>query len=275
MQWNHLRESPFGAKLAIEFSPKGWLGFPDLEFLNQRAERILIASPYLMAIHVGSFPAEIVRGEAAAKGLKQSTYKDVELWVTPAAETLSLAWISEQVVVLAHLPTLKEAIDRIQDTEAPRTFSPLFARAGKYANDDLWVISGPLPDPVVGRFVPLKMSAVSLEGGFVLTDGLHLSATVEAASEQAAETSSDQVWLAIDPRLFENTQIFTDARNILLKMDLPPEKLAAVTVPPAPPVVEAATPAAPKPVRPPGPRVVKIHGLEEGDLQIDFPNGGK
>ena len=273
--WNHLRDSPFEATLTTELSPRGWLGFPDLEFLNQRADRILIASPYLMAIHAGTFPVDVVRGEAAAKGLKQSAYKNVELWVTPAKETMSLAWISEQIVVLGHLSTLKEAIDRTQDTETPREFSPLFARAAKYSTDDLWVVSGPLPDPVVGRFVPLKMPVVSLEGGLVLKEGLHLSAVLETSSEKAAETSSDRVWTSIDPKLFDSTQIFTDVQNILVKMDLTVEQVEALKPPPPPPVVEVVAPAPPKPARPPGPRVVKIQGLEDGPREYTVPAGAK
>jgi len=257
--------------MATELSPRGWLGFPDLPFLNQRAERTLIASPYLMAIHFGSFPADIVRAEAAAKGLKKSSYKNVELWVTPAPETLSLAWISEQIVILGHLPTLQDAIDRSLDTEARRHFSPLFSTAGKYANDDLWVVSGPLPDPVVGRFVPLKLAVKSIEGSMALKDGLHLSATLETASEQAADKSVDQVWHAIDPKLFESTQIFTDGPNILLKMDLTAETLEAAVKPPPPPAVEPVAVAPPKPAPAKGPRVVKISGLEEGPRELGIP----
>ena len=223
-----------------------------------------------MAIHVGSFPVEIVRTEAAAKGLKKSSYKNVELWITPAPETLSLAWISEQIVILGHVSTLQEAIDRNLDTEARRVFSPLFAHAGKFSEDDLWVVSGQLPDPVVGRFVPLKMGAVSFQGGMVLKEGLHLSATIETASDTAADLSVNQVWRAIDPKLFENTQMFTDGPNILLKMDLTQEKLEATVKPPAPPVVkEAAAP--PKPVPPKGPRVVKISGLDDGPRELGIP----
>jgi len=276
MQWNHLRESPFRASLETELSPKGYLGFPDLPFLNQRAERILIASPYLMAIHFGSFPGELVRGEALAKGLKKSSYKNVELWVTATPETtLSLAWISEQIVILGHLPTLQEAIDRSLDTEARRPFSPLFATAGKYSSHDLWVVSGPLPDPVVGRFVPLKTPVKSVEGGILLKDGLHLTATLEAASERAAEGSVDQVWRAINPGLYESTKVFTDVEKILLTMDLSEEQFAAAVKPPAPPpVVAVDAPAPVKPV-PQGPRVVKISGLESGPLEVAWPAGGK
>jgi len=276
LQWNHLRESPFRASLETELSPKGYLGFPDLPFLNQRAERILIASPYLMAIHFGSFPAELVRAEALAKGLKKSSYKNVELWVTATPQTtLSLAWISEQIVILGHLPTLQEAIDRNLDTEARRPFAPLFATAGKYSSHDLWVVSGPLPDPVVGRFVPLKAPFKSLEGGITLVDGLHLTATLESSSEKAAPGSADQVWQAIDRKLHESTQVFTDSEKILLKMDLNEEQLGAAVKPPEPPVVAAVAPEPAKPVVPQGPRVVKISGLETGPLEVAFPAGVK
>jgi len=271
LQWNHLRESPFAPSLATELSPRGWLGFPDLPFLNQRADRILIASPYLMAIHFGSFPADIVRAEAAAKGLKKSSYKNVELWVTPAPETLSLAWISEQIVILGHLPTLQDAIDRSLDTEARRQFSPLFATAGKYSNDDLWIVSGALPDPVVGRFVPLKLAVKSVVGSMVLKEGLHLAATLETASENAADASVDQVWHGINPKLFDSTQIFTDGPNILLKMDLTAETLDAAVKPPAPAVVEAAVVVAAPPAPPKGPRVVKISGLDDGPREVGIP----
>ena len=43
MQWNHVRDSPFWERIATEFSPHGWLGFPDLDLLSKHADRILIA----------------------------------------------------------------------------------------------------------------------------------------------------------------------------------------------------------------------------------------
>jgi len=97
---------------------------------------------------------------------------------------------------------------------------------------------------------------------------LHVEATVEAKSEAAADAQVDQVWKAIDPALFGNTQMFTDAQNILLKIDLTPEQLAAAAAPPEAPVVEAVIAPPPKPVRPKGPRVVRIQGLEDGPREV-------
>jgi hypothetical protein len=104
IQWDHLRSSPFADAIAGELSGEGSLGFPDLDCLKE-ARQILISSlsssPSVLAVASGNFPAATVREQAARKGLKRVVYHEVEIWVTPGKETLSIARLSDDLVLLA------------------------------------------------------------------------------------------------------------------------------------------------------------------------------
>ena len=140
IQWEHLRTSPFADAISGELSGDGGLGFPDLDCIKQ-ARQILISSPALLAMAAGDFPTATFREQAAKKGLKRALYHDVEIWVTPGKETLSIARMSDQLVLLGRLRTLQDAIDRSLLEEANRHYSPLLARAARYAQDDLFVVA--------------------------------------------------------------------------------------------------------------------------------------
>jgi hypothetical protein len=128
IQWEHLRSSPFAGAISGELSGDEGLGFPDLDCLRG-ARQIVISSPALLAMATGDFSTAVFRDQAAKKGLKRVLYRDVEIWVTPGKETLSIARMSDQLVLLARLKNLQDAIDRSLLEEANRGFSPLLARA--------------------------------------------------------------------------------------------------------------------------------------------------
>src|SRR5689334_8762014 len=99
IQWDHLRSSPFADAISGELRGEDGLGFPDLECLKQ-ARQILISSPVLLAMATGDFAALTLREQAIRKGLKRALYHEVEIWVTPGKETLSIARMSDQLVLL-------------------------------------------------------------------------------------------------------------------------------------------------------------------------------
>ncbi len=187
IQWEHLRTSPFASAISGELSGDGGLGFPDLDCLKQ-ARQILISSPELLAMAAGDFPTATLHEQAAKKGLKRALYRDVEIWVTPGKDTLSIARMSDQLVLLGHLKTLQDAIDQSLLEEPNRQYSPLLARAARYAQDDLFVVAASLPDPLAGLFVPIDAEAEGFEGTVSLQGGLSLGAVLTASSEEAATT---------------------------------------------------------------------------------------
>jgi hypothetical protein len=288
IQWSYVRHSPFAAAVAEELSPEGSLGFPDLPLL-ENAEHILISSPATLALVSGPFPRAAVHAAAAERGWKPSAYKGFEIWVTQGRETLSLAQIDDQLLLLGLVPTLREAIDRMLDERGRRRVSPLLGRAARFAKEDLWVVASRLPDPLASLFVPLEAEARSFEGSVSLWEGLHLVAGLEARSIPAAEELAEALWetVAARPALLDGTGITVDGRFLSIKMDLSEADLAAslrapafapaASAPPPPPVAAAMTapapvsvPAAPlaAPSKPERPRVVRILGLADGPREI-------
>lgn len=287
IQWNYLRNSPLASAVAVELSPEGNLGFPDLPLLAN-AEQILIASPATLALVSGSFPRKAVQEAAAGRNWKPAPYKGFEIWVTQERETLSLAQIDEQLLMLGLVPALQETIDRMLDESARRRVSPLLARAARFAQQDLWVVAARLPDPLASLFVPLEAEARSFEGSVSLWEGLHLVAGLEARSTAAAEKLAESLWqtVAARPAMLEGTQINPDGRFLSIQIDLneaalaaslraPDSAPAAAPALPDPPASAALAASAPVPAAPPAappkpdrPRVVRILGLQEGPREI-------
>ncbi len=125
IRWARVQSSPFAQVVSEELGSDGALGFPDLECLAN-AQQILISSPEMLAMESGTFPAATVREQAVSKGWKRSSYRGVELWITPGKETLSIAQVSDQLVLLGRVKTLQDAIDRSL-VETGRACSPYFA----------------------------------------------------------------------------------------------------------------------------------------------------
>lgn len=273
IQWDHLRSSPFADAISGELSGDGGLGFPVLDCLKE-ARQILISSPALLAMAAGNFPAEILRDQAGRKGLKRMFYRETEIWVTPGKETLSIARMSDQLVLLGRLKNLQEAIDRSLLEEADRGYSPLLARAAHYAQDDLWVVAARLPDVLAERFVPIDAEADGFEGGVSLGSGLKLTAVFLSSSEEAANQLVETLkgMLVSLPLATRGIEVRIDQNNVTLSMAVAAEQLAAALKTSAPVVAKAAPKSEPKPdpvaTKPPRPQVIHIYGLDEGTREI-------
>ena len=277
MQWDHLRSSPFADAIGGELSGEGSLGFPDLDCLKE-ARQILISSlsssPSVLAIASGNFPAATLRDQAVRKGLKRTAYREVEIWVTPGKETLSVARLSDDLVLLARVKNLQDAIDRSLLEEADRPFSPLLARAAHYSQDDLWVVAVHLPDPLAERFVPIDAEAEGFEGGIAIQNGLRLRAVLSAASEDAAAQLAETLKQMVQslPPVARGIEVNFDQTSVTLGMAVNREQLMAglkaAAEPPA--TVAAAAPVVKPeaPVKPAGPQVIRILGLDGGPREI-------
>lgn len=273
IQWEHLRSSPFAGAISGELSGADGLGFPDLDCLKQ-ARQIVISSPVLLAMAAGDFPAAMVREQAIQKGLKRAVYHDVEIWVTPGKETLSIARMSDQLVLLARLKNLQDAIDRSLLEETKRGFSPLLARAAKYSQDDLWVVTTRLLDALAERFIPVDAEAEGFEGGVSLENGLKLKAIFTTSSEEAANHLVDKMkeTLVSLPVATRGIELRIDQNNVSLSMAMSEAQLAAGLKTSAPVMATAAPKLEPKPepvtAKPAGTQVIRIYGLDEGPRVI-------
>lgn len=267
IQWEHLRSSPFAEAVAGELAGGDGLGFPDLECLKN-SRQILISSPALLAIAAGNFPAATLREQAAGKGLKRAPYKNFEIWVTPGKDTLSVARMTDQLMLVGRVKNLQDAIDRSLLEETERAYSPLLARAARYAQDDLWVVARRLPDPLAEHFIPIEAQAEGFEGGVSLQGGVRLGAVFSAESEEAAGELAEALKQSIRmlPPMARGIQINVVQNDVTLGMAISEEQFAAGLR------TTTAAAAAPKPEvtapKPAGPQVIRIFGLDEGPREI-------
>ena len=269
IQWEHLRTSPFAEAISGELNGDDGLGFPDLDCLKQ-ARQIVISSPALLALAAGNFPAATVREQATRKGLKRALYRDVEIWVTPAKDTLSIARMSDQLVLLGLVKNLQEAIDRSLLEEANRGSSPLLARAAHYSQDDLWVVAARLPDPLADRFIPIDAEAESFEGGVSVQGGLKLKASFTTPSEESADQLVETLkgMLVSMPVATRGIEIAIDQNNVTLSMTVTEQQLTAGLKTSVPVVAQAAPNPEPVAAKPAAPQVIRIFGLDDGPREI-------
>jgi len=268
IDWEHLRSSPFAEAIQDELSGEGGLGFPQLDCLKQ-ARQILISSPVLLAAAAGNFSADTLRKDAAGKGLKRAAYRDVEIWITPGKNTLSLARMNDQLILLGHVRDLQDAIDRSAAEDA--SYSPLLARAAHYAQDDFWVVASRLPDSLASRFVPIEAEAEAFEGSISLQDGVRLTAWLTTSSlEEAAELAASlKQTIASLPPAARGIQVNVDQTRVNLSLGLTPVQLLAALRPSSASTPVAKEPAKPEPPsKPAGPQVIRIFGLDDGPREI-------
>ncbi len=275
IHWDALKGSAFAGPIEAEFSSS--LSFPELALLRD-ARQILISSPATIAIFTGNFPAAALRAQASAKGLKASSYKGVDVWISPG-KTLSIAQVSEQLLLVGSRKTLEAAIDRSQSETGTtgRRYSPLLARAARWGQADLWVVAAKLPDPLANLFVPLETEARGFEGGVTVRDGLTLAATLEIGSEEGAAVAAENFRQTIPelPQVARGLKVVAEADRVELSLEVSGAALAASMKGAAAPVAAASPPVAvPAPKveeAPVGPQVIRIFGLDEGPREIVLP----
>jgi hypothetical protein len=279
IRWETLKGSVFADPLSSEFHSS--LAFPDLPILSD-ARQILISSPSTLAIFTGTFPSATLRTQAGSHGLKMAAYKGIDLWISPG-KTLSIAQVSEQILLIGARRSLEAAIDRNQaETGTTRRYSPLLARAARFAQSDLWVVSARLPDPLANLFVPLDAESRGFEGGVSLRDGVQLEATLDSGSEDAAAVTAENLRQSIPdlPEVARGLKVVAEADHVLLTLEIPRAQLNASLRIPEEPVkptelkqVQAVKQTQPEPAPPipAGPQVIRIFGLDEGPREIVLP----
>jgi hypothetical protein len=288
IHWDNLKQSVFAEPIAGELASTGSLGFPDLPCLKE-ASQILISSPSLLAIVNGPFDSKTVSTQAAAAHMKLSVYNNVLLWISPG-KTLSVAQMSDKLLLIGQKKTLEDAIDR-DAAESDRHYSPLLARAARFQSTDLWVVASHLPDPLASLFVPIESEAKGFEGGATVRDGLHLEATLDAGSENAAQVIGETLRNSISslPAVAHDLQVTVESQHVLLTLGVTQQNFTSglrqpattaqpaasptpfsVPAPIASPISLAAPAAVPMP-EPTGPQVIRIFGLDDGPREIPLP----
>ena len=273
IQWENLRQSAFADVVGAELFSSGGLDFPDLACLRD-ARQVLISSPDLLAMASGNFGPEVLRQQAAASGWKLARYRGIELWISSDKAALSVAQMSSQLLLIGMRKTLEDAIDRDQ-SETGRHYSPLLARAARFTQQDLWVVSDRLPDTLASLFIPLEVEARGFEGSVSVRDGLRLEAALDAGSEQAAVEIADSIVQSIPglPAVAGGLQVGIAADRVILSLTVTREQFTAslrqtpgVAPPPPPP---------PEPPKPAGPQIIRILGLDDGPREIVLPPPGE
>jgi hypothetical protein len=282
IQWQDLRGSPFAEAIRGELESE--IGLPPLPCLAE-ARQILIASPALLAMITGNFSAATVRAQAAKLGMKPARYQGVSLWISLGKSDLSVALLSDQLMLAGSRPSLNAAIDR--SLAERRHYSPLLSRAARYSQTDLWVVANRLPDPLASIFIPIDGQTGGFEGYITMNGGLTLEASLDAESEANAEKVADGVRQSVGslPAIAQGLKVRVDTRNVFLSLEVDEAEFAAglrgspVRPPLAPsePKTVAAIPVTPAPLVPPappqpaGPQVIKIFGLDDGPREIILP----
>ncbi|HEY2844283.1 MAG TPA: hypothetical protein VGJ09_11560 [Bryobacteraceae bacterium] len=267
IQWDHVRSSPFAAAVQGEMSGEGGLGFPQLDCLKN-ARQILISAPALLAIAAGDFPAAALRDQVLRTGAKRALYHEIEIWVVPGKDTLSIARISDQLMLIGRVKNLQDAIDRSLLEQTEQAYSPLLARAARYSQHDLWVVAARLPDPLAEHFVPFDAEADGFEGGISLEGGLRMSAVFNVQNDETAAQLADELQQAIQmqPAMLRGIQVAIEQNNVILELAVSKQQLAAALRSSEPtPVAEIAKP---QPAKPSGPQVIRIYGLDDGPREI-------
>jgi len=296
VDWQTVRASPFAEPVEAELW--GDLGFPDLACLHQ-ARQIVISSPDLLAMASGNFSGRALSDQAMNLKMKPMTYRNIDMWFASAKGALSIARMTDQLVLIGEPKALEMAVDRsIADR---RDYAPLLARAAKFSQKDLWVVSSRLPDDLASRFVPLDTEARGFEGSLTVRGGLSLEASLTTGSEDEANASAEKLAKAVPgfPAIARGLEISLDEATIELALTVSKEQVIASlrgqeqpgaaappseTIPVQTPVrverviVEKIEPpkpvvAAAKPVEKPAekPQIIRIVGLDEGPKEIVLP----
>jgi hypothetical protein len=231
IDWQTVRTSPFAEPIEAELW--GDLGFPDLPFLHN-ARQIVVSSPDLLALATGNFSGSLMHDQASRKSFKPMTYRGVDMWFTSEKGVLSFGRVNDQLVMIGDPKTLEMAVDRsINDS---KNYSPLLARAAKFAQKDLWVVASQFPDDLASRFVPLDMEAQGFEGSLSVRSGLELEAVVSAKSEQDANTSAEKLRKATPtfPAMARELQVTVEEESVRLALVATREQLLAALRGPEP-----------------------------------------
>jgi hypothetical protein len=296
IDWQTVRTSPFADPIEAELW--GDLGFPDLPCLHN-ARQILISSPDFLALISGNFPAAAMRDQAAKKGLKAMTYRNIDMWFATEKGALSIARFSDQLAMIGDQKVLQAAVDRSMSDS--KNYSPLLARAAQFAQKDLWVIASRLPDDLANRFVPLDTEAQSFEGSVSVRNGLEMEAILSAASPQQATASAAKLRQTIPtlPAIARGLQVSAEDDAIFLSLAASREQIIAALRRPDPvptPVetirmetpkgvqqiaIEKPEPSVEKSVEKPVEKpveklqVIRIFGLDDGPREIVLPKTEK
>ena len=224
IDWQSVRTSPF--REPIEAELWGDLGFPELSCLHS-ARQFVVSSPDLLALARGNFSGNALRDQAAKKGFKSMTYRGIDMWFTSEKGALSVARMNDQLVMIGDPKTLEMAVDRsLTDS---KTYSPLLARAAKFAQKDLWVVASQLPDDLANRFVPLDTEAQSFEGSLTVRNGLEMEAVLATRSEQEANASADKLHGSVPtlPAIARGLEITVEEDSVRLTLEASREQVIA------------------------------------------------
>ena len=202
------------------------------------------------------------------------------VWISSGKTTLSVAQISDQLILIGLHKTLEDAVDRSL-AETGRRYSPLLARAARIApGKDLWIVASQLPaaDPAGRHICPDRSRNATIRR---LRD-LSLRRRPETASlstpAQARTISAISIANSLAqsipnlPAIARSLQVAAEGHAVTLTLQVTSEQLTAALHPVVTTAVAAPTPPPVEPVKPEpepeGPQVIRIFGLDNGVREI-------
>ena len=232
-------------------------------------------------------------------------YRGVEMYFAREKGMLSIAKLSDQLVMIGEPETLQLAVDRTLATT--KEYSPLLARAAQFSGKDFWIVSSQLPDDLANRFLPMSITAQRFEGFVSFRAGLELHVMVASASEQQAQETAMKLQkdMAGLPAIFRKMEVGTESESVVLSLSATRDQVtasmrAAESAEPAPKPAETIRVESPKQVEyvpveslktepekaakpvekiversrepvPVKPQTVRIVGLDDGPKEIVLP----
>jgi hypothetical protein len=244
--------------------------------------------PFLLVVK-GNFPMEHLQPLLSGK---HPSYKAYNIYGSNGA---NLAVMDDHTLVFGDTKSIRSAIDR--KAARPSSLSPIFTRAQELAAaNDFWMIAKDASlnskqaaaNPFASEIEGVEL-AMQVREGFGLD--LNLGTKTEATAAMFAQLVSMQIQSAVagkanDPALAELTkkfQVGAQGNRFTMRIALTKDEMersvkavqtaranagaqtASVAATPRP---AAATAAPAQPAPPPGPRKVRIYGLDEGVREI-------
>jgi hypothetical protein len=263
----------------------GMFHFPGVELLDD-VDQVLVSSPGakegkkenppFLLIATGHFAPEHLR--PLLQGEHQ-TYHDTEIYTF--SDNMDLALLDENTIILGDVPSLKGALDR-RGAKDPSTL--VTRGAAMSSSYDAWLIATISPSafqPAEVGLAKLFQDIGGIDAGVSLRDGLDLDIGLLTSTPKAAQEIekllSDGLQAALTSKLDEkqaievarNLQVSADGNKMHLLFKLSKEELetqiqmarqARATT-----NSRIAVPADP------GPKKIRIFGLDDGVHEIPFP----
>ncbi|MBX9603463.1 MAG: hypothetical protein K2X35_20825 [Bryobacteraceae bacterium] len=260
---------------------------PGAEQWASMVNELVMVGPEEYGIAIGKFDLLTLRAASAKSGATEERYRNAVLLLDKSKPSNSVAWISDEILLLGTRERLKQLIDR-GPSQQP---NPLWQRSRPLASKyEIWVIAsdlraaaGVLPGGSPFDLKTLANGVREMEAGLSFAAGFGIHAVLIAESEAAAEKLEGQLRAELMKQSGKTPPPpeFADAMKLSragdrLTVDFHFD-LAALFTQMGAALAEGLKQGfeqagrelePPREVRPSKPGVIRIHGLDDGVKEI-------